>query len=130
MIISLYNDSTKQEGSFLSKTMANLTHCSRWPSTPPFLLHDPASQTVTFSQRTQPMSQLHTTTASTTRYVLGLLLNHHPLYTNITCTNPPSPAHSPLEAHNNTYTTHLSSSRHNTCITTPTPNTPGMTDMN
>jgi len=40
----------------------------------------------------------------------------------------PSPAHSPLAAPNNTYTTHLSSSRHNTYVTTPTPNTPDLTN--
>jgi len=41
----------------------------------------------------------------------------------------PSPAHSPLAAPNNTYTTHLSSSRCNTYITTPTPNTPDLTHI-
>jgi len=40
----------------------------------------------------------------------------------ITCTIP-------LEAPNNTYTTHLSSTRRNTYITTPTPNTPDLTDI-
>ena len=34
-----------------------------------------------------------------------------------------------MEAPNNTYTTHLSSSRHNKYFTTPTPNTPDMTDV-
>ena len=33
-----------------------------------------------------------------------------------------------LAAPNNTYTTYLSTSRCNTCITTPTPNTPDLTD--
>jgi len=36
---------------------------------------------------TQFETQLHATTARTTRYVLGLLLNHHLLYTNTTCTH-------------------------------------------
>ena len=36
--------------------------------------------------------------------------------------------HTPLAATNNTYTTHLSSGRCNTYITTPTPNTPDLTD--
>ena len=73
-------------------------------------------------------SQLHTTIASTTRYVLGLLLNHHTLYTDTTCTHPTHHLHTPLAAPNNTYITHLSSSRCKTCITTPTPNTPDRTD--
>ena len=45
-----------------------------------------------------------------------------------TCTHPSHHLHTPLAAPNNTYTTHLSSSRCNTCITTPTPNTPDLTD--
>ena len=34
---------------FPYRTPANPTHYSRWPSTPPTLLHDPASRTVTFT---------------------------------------------------------------------------------
>ena len=71
------------------------------------------------------------------RYVLSLLLNHyhHPLQnttpsiitqpvlsTPITCTLPPGCTY-------NAYTTHLSSRRCNTYITTPTPNTPDLTDI-
>ena len=67
--------STKQESSFPNKALANLTPCSSYPSTPPTLPHDPASQTTTFTQCTQLASQLHTTTASTARYVLCPLLN-------------------------------------------------------
>ena len=51
--------STKQEGSFPSKTPANLTHCSSWPSTPPILLHDPASWTVTFTVHTARVPAPH-----------------------------------------------------------------------
>ena len=47
-----------------------------------------------------------------------------------TCTHPTHHLHTPpLAAPNNTYTTRLSSSRRNTCITTPTPNTPDLTDI-
>ena len=59
MSISLYNHSTKQEGSFLSKTLANLTHRFRRPSTPPILLHDPASRTVTFTVHTAHVPAPH-----------------------------------------------------------------------
>ena len=52
-----------------------------------------------------------------------------PLYYHNLYSPHPSPAYSPLEAPNNTYTTHFSSSRRNTCITTPTPNTPDPTDI-
>jgi len=83
------------------------------------------------TQCTQLSSQLHTTTASTTRYVLGVLLNHHPPYTNKTCTHLAHHLHPPPhpDAPNNTNTTHLSSSRRNTYITTPTPNIPDLTDI-
>jgi hypothetical protein len=84
--------------------------------------------TVRLSQCTKLASQLHTTTANTTRYVLGLLLNYHPLCTDTTCTHLSHQLHTPLAAPNNTYTTYLSSSRCNTCITTPTSNTPDLTD--
>ena len=63
------------------------------------LLHDPASRKVTFTQCAQLASQLHTATATTIRYVLCQLLNHHhllkhhPLYTNTTCTHPPHHLH-------------------------------------
>ena len=45
-----------------------------------------------------------------------VLLNHHPLYTDTTCTHPTHHIHTPLAAPNNTYTTHLLSSimHHNT----------------
>ena len=46
---SSYRHFTNLEGSFRNKTPANPTHCSRWPSTPPILLHDHASRTVTFT---------------------------------------------------------------------------------
>jgi len=108
MSISLFNHSTKQENSFPSKTPANLTHYSRWPSTPPILLHDPATRTVTFTQCTKLATHLHTSTASTTRYVLGLLLNHHPLYTNTTCTHPTHHLHNPHWKHPKTPTPHTS----------------------
>jgi len=108
MGISLYSHFTKQEGSFPSKTPANLTHCSRWPSIPPILLHDLASRTVTFTQCSQLATQLHTTTASTTRYVLSLLPTHHPLYTNTTCTQPTHHLHTPPWKHLITPTPHTS----------------------
>jgi hypothetical protein len=54
--------------------------------------------------------------------------NYHPLYTDTTCTHPSHHLHTPLAAPNNTYTTYLSSGRCNTCITTPTPSTPYLTD--
>ena len=60
--------------------------------------------------------------------VLSLLLNHHPLYTNTTCTYPTHHLHTPPWKHLITPTPHTSS-RHNTCITTPTPNTPDLTDI-
>ena len=52
-----------------------------------------------------------------------------PLYWHNLFSPHPSPAHSSLAAPNNTYTTHISSSRRNTYITTPTPNTPDLTDI-
>ena len=73
---SSYKHFTNLEGSFPNKTPVNPTLCSRWPSTPPTLLHDPASRTVTFTvlaptrqcpttatnhiQQNQVCSQLHT----------------------------------------------------------------------
>ena len=57
-----------------------------------------------------------------------LLSKSPPLYTDTTCTDPSEHLHTPLAAPNNTYTTHLSSSECNTCITTLTLNTPDLTD--
>ena len=49
------------------------------------------------------MTQLHIT-----RYVLGLLLNRHPLYTNTTCTHPTHHLHTPTWKHLITPTPHTS----------------------
>ena len=51
-----------------------------------------------------------------------------PLYNDTTCTHPSHHLHTPLASPNNAYTTYLSSSRCNTCIAMPTPNTPDLTD--
>jgi len=98
---------------------------------PPILLHDPASRTVTFKQCTQLATQLHTTTASITRYVLGLLLNHHPLYTNTTSTHPIHHLYTPPWKHLITPTSHTSHQAGATHASqnTHTPNTPDLTDI-
>ena len=55
----LYNHSTQKESSFPSNTPAKPTHCSSWTSTPPILLHGPASRTVTFTVHTPSVQGPH-----------------------------------------------------------------------
>ena len=61
------------------------------------------------------INSVHTPTSHSLKIHLNFRLPSHHL-------------HTPLAAPNNTYTTYLSSSGCNTCITTPTPNTPDLTD--